>query len=361
VNFVEARQGGATEIRRHGSRVALLATLLTLVFVACSPAGVTPSSSPGPSADIKRSDLFFAYSQFATQDFAKVTSRQILTAALASVHEAVSGALDVTAPEFTDRAEIVDQDFQRFIDALSAAARAPGVSGDAIADAALAGMAKAYPDCHTGYWTSIDQSQWKDIVRGTQTLDDKMLDGGVGYVRWNAWLDGTPNLVRKKLDTLVAGGAKSWLFDLRGNAGGSPRAVVEMSSWFLNGEHLFDLAQRDGTVMTYSAQKDKRLPDAYQLPIAIVVDSGSLSASQFFMTALKAYGRAVTVGARMRGCYGAMIISTRRGLLTVTTAIGIGPNGERYNDTGIGPDVEVTGQDPVEVAAARLRAGSRPP
>src|SRR5207302_1906631 len=103
-------------------------------------------------------------------------------------------------------------------------------------------------------------------------LQGKVLPGGIVYITFHEFsVTGTYKItdaVKAMLDKAVAQGAKAWLFDLRGNIGGNGADL--MASWFLNGEPTLSVVVKTGNAGTSSGNKDLRLPQAYQLPIAIV-------------------------------------------------------------------------------------------
>src|SRR6266550_6705656 len=221
-------------------RALLFIALCGLLAVACS--GATPASSPTPAAtiDIKRSKLDIAYSAFVDQDVHHVTSKKALEAALNAAKaevRAAGGKDDVETPAFQDTDEPLIADFKKFADVVSQlAARNTQLSANRLADAAIAGMIKASPDCHTYYVDNSGQvrnSSGKTptgtgpMITATGTnlggpdqagVTGKMLAGGVAYITWHEFaINGTYRItdsVKAMLDKALAQGAKAWLFDL---------------------------------------------------------------------------------------------------------------------------------------------------
>jgi hypothetical protein len=299
-------------------------------------------------------------------DVHRATSAQALRAMTDALNAEgkASGAKDtIPSLDYQDTAEPQLADFKKFADAVQAwAARNPQLTADRIADVAIAAMIRVSPDCHTAYvnksgrvFNSRPQNTSGSGPRapsgGTQVfgpdsagLQAKVLANGIAYVTFREWPQtGTYKIVEelpKALAKAVDAGAKAWLFDLRGNPGGvGPETAA---SWFLNGEPIFTLHLKNGNAGTMTAQPGLRLPAAYQLPIAIVVNGTSASATEVFALALKENKRATIVGGTTVGCLGGETPTAMQdgSALNVTVQEYVGAQtGAAYNNKGIPPDV----------------------
>ena len=373
-------------------RAFLLMTICGLFAVACS--GDTTASSPTPvaTADIKRSKLDISYSGFVDQDVHHVTSKKALEAALEAVKaevRAVGGKDAVDTPAFQDTDEPQLADFNKFAQAVGRlAANNTQLSANRIADVAITGMIKASPDCHTYYVDNSGQVRNSSgkIPTGTGAmipaqgtslggpdqagLSGKMLTGGVAYITWHEFaINGTyriTDMVKAMLDKALAQGAKAWLFDLRGNVGGNGADL--MASWFLNGEPTLSVVVKTGNAGTMTANKDLRLPAAYQLPIAVILNDRGGSAPEVLGASLKENKRATIVGKQSVGCLGATSPThmTDNSELSVTVQEFTGAvTGTKYNNNGIAPDVAADDQSAVDVATKllldKVAPGPRPP
>ena len=367
-------------------------TICGLFAVACS--GDTTASSPTPvaTADIKRSKLDISYSGFVDQDVHHVTSKKALEAALEAVKaevRAVGGKDAVDTPAFQDTDEPQLADFNKFAQAVGRlAANNTQLSANRIADVAITGMIKASPDCHTYYVDNSGQVRNSSgkIPTGTGAmipaqgtslggpdqagLSGKMLTGGVAYITWHEFaINGTyriTDMVKAMLDKALAQGAKAWLFDLRGNVGGNGADL--MASWFLNGEPTLSVVVKTGNAGTMTANKDLRLPAAYQLPIAVILNDRGGSAPEVLGASLKENKRATIVGKQSVGCLGATSPThmTDNSELSVTVQEFTGAvTGTKYNNNGIAPDVAADDQSAVDVATKllldKVAPGPRPP
>lgn len=364
-----------------------LALLVTLAFAAaaCTPASTVPAGTAAAqkTGDFKQSRLDLAYSFFSDNSVHLPTSKALLTAALDAMKKevkAAGGSDDVATPTFTDTPEFSLPDFKLFAAAAGAlAAKNPSVSADKLSRAGIVGMMAADPDCHTyyldGHGGNIPSRPESSRGTGPQVpaggtaiqaqpddagLQAKLLDGGIAYVTWHAFaVNGTYNIkdaVKAVLDKAVAAGAKAWLFDLRANIGGNGDDV--MAAWFLNaGDPLQKVLVRTGNAGTKSAQPGLRLPPAYQLPIAIILNDRGGSAPEVFSLGLKENKRATIVGAKSVGCLGGTS-STPLGdgseLYVVQQEFVGGVTGAKYNNVGIPPDVPADDASAVATASKVL-------
>ena len=361
-------------------RVAALALLL----IACVPQlGTTSTANPSATVDIKRSKIDIAYSAFVDLDVHHATSKkalQAMTAALNDEATATKGKADFPALDYTDTDETSLPDFKKWGDAAQAwAARNPQLSADRIADVAIAAMIAVSPDCHTSYVNKLRQVFRSRVENATgsgsmvpsggtvvfpadaNNLQAKVLPNGVAYITFAQWrIDGTYSItaqLRTALDRAVAGGARSWLFDLRGNPGGNGADLV--ASWFLNGEPTLKTTVKTGNAGTASANKDVRLPAAYQLPMALVLNARSASATEVFALSLKENKRATLVGATTIGCLGAETPTAMSDGSELDVAVEeyIGANtGSMFNNKGIPPDVQSDDASAIDKAIVILTA-----
>jgi hypothetical protein len=332
---------------------------------ACAGGTATSSSSPTRTPDIRRAKIDIAYTAFVGQDVHQATSKKALEAALEAVKREIveaGGKADVKTPEFTDTPETSIEDFKKFADVVSQlAAQNPNFSGDRIADAAITGMIRVSPDCHTQYITGgrVINSSMRTTSGGPATapaggtslggpdeagLTGKVLPGGIAYITWRQFVvNGTykgNEAFKAILDKAVAQGAKAWIFDLRGNPGGSD---VDMTSYFLDGEPRFRIELKNGDGGTSTAIKALRLPPPYQLPIVVIVNGRSASASEIFALSLKENKRATIVGQTTTGCLGAFHpngLVAGSDLHVVAMQFVGAVSGARYNNVGIPPDVQ---------------------
>ncbi len=359
-------------------RVFGLAAVLGLLLIACNVDSTRTPSSANPTADIKRGRLDITYSDLLASDVHNVSSKKVLEAAVDALKaeaKKTGGNEDFAALELQDVTDPLISDFNKFADSAGAfAARNRQISPSRIADVAIAGMINASPDCHTYYVNAQGAGFLSRPVRPSGTgaqipsggtslggpdqagLTGKMLPGGIAYITWREFTSQSDykigDTVKAMLDKAVANGARAWLFDLRGNGGGVGPTDT-MASWFLNGEPMLTTILKNGNGGSSTAIKQLRLPDPYQLPIAIILNDRGGSAPEVLTAALKENKRATIVGQKSTGCVGAFFSVTYPdgGRLAVAAQEYVGAvTGTKYNNIGIVPDV--TADDATAVAKA---------
>lgn len=143
-------------------------------------------------------------------------------------------------------------------------------------------------------------------------------------------------------DRLEAGlpGARGGVLDLRGNGGGRVSAAVAMVSRFMAAGEVIEERGRDGR--SDRIPVDGRHPAA-TLPLVVLVDRGSASASEMVAGSLQAHGRAKLVGTRTfgKGSVQAIYVLRDGSALNLTTRQWLLPDGRSINGSGLAPDVDV--------------------
>jgi carboxyl-terminal processing protease len=195
------------------------------------------------------------------------------------------------------------------------------------------------------------------VTRGKVELDTvpavRTFDGAprIGYLRLSQFSDATTTEARDGLRTLTAQGVGGLVLDLRRNLGGVVQAAVDLASLLLPEDSLVCTSRaRDGGHAYRTALHDGFEP-IVALPLVVLVDENSASASEILAGALQDHGRAALVGERT---YGKFVMQTivplaRRGaMLRLTTARYETPRGrtaQRDPDRGVlgglQPDVRV--------------------
>ena len=122
-----------------------------------------------------------------------------------------------------------------------------------------------------------------------------LLQNGVGYLDVNVFNAFTADEVSAAIDSLVKMGARSMVMDLRGNPGGLLEQGVAVAELFLDrGQSIVQLRGRAGSPpQTYADSQPQRWPT---LPLAVLVDRSSASASEIVAGALQDHDRAVVLG-----------------------------------------------------------------
>lgn len=188
------------------------------------------------------------------------------------------------------------------------------------------------------------------IVRARITVPSvtgEMRDDGIAYIDINQFGDNTTAQLRDKLDELLAQNPKGIILDLRFNPGGYLITSVEVMSEFIDEGVVLIEQYGDGTRDTYNALGNGRATD---LPIVVLINEGSASASEIVAGALQDYGRAKLVGVQSFGKGSVQVVSplsNEQGAARVTIAKWLTPNERMIQGIGLTPDyvVEMTDDD----------------
>jgi carboxyl-terminal processing protease len=188
------------------------------------------------------------------------------------------------------------------------------------------------------------------------TVEHEMLADKVGYISVSQFDSVTADQFKAAIDDLEKQGMKKLVVDLRNNPGGIVDSVVSMLDYILpdnleiKGDPNLVRKKKDKTLLVYMADKNGKgeqyyAKDGHQIdvPMAVLVNGQSASASEVFSGALKDYGRAKLVGTKT---FGKGIVQTLFPLdkgtaIKMTVAHYYTPNGFDLHKKGLEPDVPV--------------------
>jgi carboxyl-terminal processing protease len=126
-------------------------------------------------------------------------------------------------------------------------------------------------------------------------VTSKMLDGKIGYIALHGFSDRSADEFHTALGGLLDDGATSIVFDLRDNPGGYINAAQKIASEFIKSGLIFSQESSGGDKKRWEATGDGLATDT-SLPLAVLVNGGSASASEIVAAALKETDRGVLVG-----------------------------------------------------------------
>jgi len=180
-----------------------------------------------------------------------------------------------------------------------------------------------------------------------RSAEGKMLENGIAYVDINTFGEKTTSELRKALDELMAQNPKGIVIDLRNNPGGYLTTAVEVSSEFIEKGVVMYEKYGDGHRDEYKALGGGR---ATNIPLVVLINEGSASASEILAGALQDYGRANLVGVQSYGkgsVQNWQPLSNDQGAARVTIARWLTPKERTINHIGLTPDVivEMTADD----------------
>ena len=171
-------------------------------------------------------------------------------------------------------------------------------------------------------------------------VEEALLADDVGYIVISNFREGAGALAVEAVDTLTEQGAQYLVFDVRSNPGGQVSEMTEILDRLLPEGDIFIRADKNGNEMVETSDET-----CVELPMAVIVNTDSYSAAEYFAAALKEYGAAALVGEPTTG--------KARSQVTVALRDGSAVHLSKYtyltpqrNDLfaagGLQPDVEIT-------------------
>ena len=180
------------------------------------------------------------------------------------------------------------------------------------------------------------------IINVPSIKDTRVLDGQIGYVRMLQFGESTADDLQKELDALEKQEVKAFVLDLRSNPGGLLSAAVEVAQKFL----------RRGDLIVFTRGRDNRMERSYRarartsfpnVPMVVLINGYSASASEIVAGALQDNKRAILVGEKSFGKGSVQSVLPQDGgtAIRLTTAKYYTPSERVIHDNGIEPDIVV--------------------
>ena len=184
------------------------------------------------------------------------------------------------------------------------------------------------------------------------------LEGNIGVIRVTAFNEQTDKSLLKAVEKLRADakGMQGVVLDLRNNPGGLLDQAIAVADAFLDkGEVVSTRARKAEDIQRYNAKPGDILGG---LPMVVLINGGSASASEIVAGALQDHKRAILMGVKSfgKGSVQSIIPLAGHGAMRLTTARYYTPSGRSIQAKGIEPDIEVK-QARVEEAQAPARLG----
>ena len=203
-----------------------------------------------------------------------------------------------------------------------------------------------------------------DVTLTRETIKVKpvkfRLEGGdIGYIRVTSFTEQTtPGVLDavEKLKKEAGNKLKGYIIDLRNNPGGLLDQAIAMSDAFLDkGEIVSVKARKNDEVQRWNAKPGDV---ANGLPIVILMNGGSASASEIVAGALQDHRRAIVLGTRSfgKGSVQTIMQVTGGGAIRLTTALYFTPSGRSIQKEGIKPDIDV---EPAKIENIQQRSSFR--
>ncbi len=181
-----------------------------------------------------------------------------------------------------------------------------------------------------------------DVTRDevhSETAAGRMLGDGIGYLQIAEFDDVTSDQFTEELEKLQDQGMKGLVLDLRNNPGGTVDAVTSIAQYLIPEGLVFYMQYPDGSRKDYKADGT----DWINLPIAVLVNGNSASASEILSSAIQDSGAGTIIGTQT---YGKGVVQTVYSLqdgteVKLTISEYFTRNGHEINKIGVTPDQEV--------------------
>jgi carboxyl-terminal processing protease len=204
-----------------------------------------------------------------------------------------------------------------------------------------------------------------DVTRGSiivPTVDSRMLEENIAYVQLFTFGDATTKDLKSALKDLLEQDPDGLILDLRNNGGGYLDTAIEVVSQFIGEGTVMIEEFGDGSNEIYKAKSGGL---STEIPLVILINEGSASASEIVAGAIQDRGRGVLVGETSFGkgsvqTYTPLV--NDQGAVRVTVARWLTPDKRQINEVGLQPDYEVefteedfeAGEDPQLEKAVEL-------
>jgi len=191
----------------------------------------------------------------------------------------------------------------------------------------------------------LDITMTREIIK--RVVVRQRVEDGVGYLRisqFNEKTDGSLETAVKALKKELGGNIPGIVLDLRGNPGGLLDQSIKVSSAFLDGGEVVSTRGRHAAdTDRYNAERGELLKG---IPVVVLIDGASASASEIVAGAIQDRGRGLVVGMTSFGKGSVQSViplrNGRDGALRLTTARYYTPAGRSIQGTGISPDIAIS-------------------
>ena len=189
----------------------------------------------------------------------------------------------------------------------------------------------------------FDVDVMRDVIK-TVNVKSEMIDGDIGYIEVLAFDEGTAKDFETQLKALEEKGMKGLILDLRGNPGGCMKECVDLVSNFVPKDKVIV-----STIDKYGNKEESVSKGgiAQGMPLVVLIDGGTASASEIVAGAIRDYDLGTLVGTTSFGKGIVQVVLDKIGqekdgtALKVTISKYYTPNGENIHKKGIGADVTV--------------------
>lgn len=185
---------------------------------------------------------------------------------------------------------------------------------------------------------TFDVSVTRDKVKQI-TVTSQMLEDNIGYIQITSFDDVTTDQFKEEYAALTAEKMQALIIDIRSNPGGNVTTVCDVSKMLLPKGLIFYTEEKDGTRTEYECDGENEI----QIPLVVLVDGHSASASEILAGAVKDYKKGTLVGTTTfgKGIVQRLLSISDGTAIKLTIAKYFTPNGNYIHGTGIEPDVYI--------------------
>lgn len=181
------------------------------------------------------------------------------------------------------------------------------------------------------------------------TVEHNIMDNHIGYLRIKLFATNTDESVWQHLRQMHKGGIKALIIDLRDNPGGDLDAAVNIANYFIAEGPLVYIVDRSGKTKAYASADT----NALEIPLVVLVNGGSASASEVLSGALRDYEAAILIGEKTFGkgiVQGVFNLENGEGI-KLTTSKYLTPNKIDIHGRGIEPHIAVfpSNEDTIDI------------
>lgn len=179
----------------------------------------------------------------------------------------------------------------------------------------------------------------RDIIK-IETVEWEIKNGNIAYIRISQFKEETVDEFDSQIDDIIVNDPKGIIIDLRNNPGGYVSTLEDIAGRFLNNGDIIFVEDFGNKKEVYKASGNNKFND---IPIVVLINEGSASASEILAGALKDNNGAKLVG---KTTFGKGLVQEMQNLkdgsaLKITVAKWLTPSGLDINKDGIKPDYEV--------------------
>ena len=172
------------------------------------------------------------------------------------------------------------------------------------------------------------------------TISSFMIDDSIGYIRITQFIENTDELFRKDVEKLQKQGMKALMIDVRSDPGGMLTTVVDICDFLLPEGVIVSIKNKDGKVEEEYKSSDEEYLD---IPMVVLTNGYSASASEILTSALKEFGAATVVGINTygKGIVQSVIPLPDGSAVKLTTQKYFTHDGNDIHKVGVAPDIEL--------------------